>query len=103
MVSKPQGASTPQRANKPQRANRRNPKGPVLQTNQRSNSKKDKNLENESADTENYDALLKKLLGNSGTPDDISTKNFSDATNHESDESNVDGFEHFQDQSQNDL
>ena len=52
---------------------------------------------------ENYDALLKKLLGNSGTPDDISTKNFSDATNHESDKSSVEGFEHFQDRSQNDL
>ena len=103
MVSKPRGASTPQRANKPQRANRRNPKGPVLQTNQHSNSKKDKNLENESADTENYDSLLKKLLGNSGTPDDISTKNFSDATNHESDKSSIEEFEHFQDQSQNDL
>ena len=100
MVSKPQGASTPQRANKPQRANRRNPKGPVLQTNQRSNSKKDKNLENESADTENYDALLKKLLGN---PDELSTENFSKATNNESEKSSIDEFEHFRDQSQNDL
>ena len=89
--------------NSTQRANRRNPKGAVVQTNQRNNTKNDKNLENESADTENYDALLKKLLGNSGTPDDISTENFSDATNHESDESSVEGFEHFQDQSQNDL
>ena len=74
-----------------QRRSKNNPRPPVLQANQQ-NTDRNRNhaIQNK---TENYDTLLKQLLGNP----EVSEEKVDNGTNHDGE------FQHFQDQSASDL